>query len=85
MNEITQYRPAFFEGFENETVDFDNLEDLLKIPFVANFTTNRGFNRFSVSGQMLMAEYHNGKKWLVVGYIKNPEGLGLPEWKEVVE
>lgn len=78
MNEIQQHRPAFFEGFENENVPFDTLEELLKISWVANFAKSLAFHRFSVSDNHLMAEYHDGREWWVVGFLKNPVD-GLPK------
>lgn len=84
-NEIRQYRPSFFEGFGNETVAFDTVEQLVEIPWVKNFATDKDFHQFSMSDKSLMAEYDGGKRWMVCGTLKNPvEGLlkwepGLPE------
>ena len=80
MSKITQYRPAFFEGFVNETAHFETMGDLLSIPFVANFANDEGFFRFSISDEMLMAEYDGGKKWWVVGRFEAPPNVGLPTW-----
>lgn len=78
-NEIRQHRPAFFEGFENETVPFDSLEELVKIPWITNFLKSPNFHQFSASDNMLMAEYRGGREWWVVGFLKNPVD-GLPKW-----
>lgn len=78
-NEIRQYRPAFFEGFENETVAFDTLEQLTEIPWVKRFSNAQDFHQFSISDNALMAEYREGREWLVCGFLKNPID-GLPQW-----
>lgn len=84
MNTITQYRPAFFEGFENETAEFDSLKSLMEIPFVKGFSDGKGFYQFSYSDEMLMAEFHEGTEWLVVGRMREPV-LGLPKWYPIDE
>ncbi len=79
QNEIRQYRPAFFEGFENEAVQFDTLSGLLQIPWVANFADAQDFHQFSLSDNALMAEYRGGRKWRVCGFLKNTVDW-LPKW-----
>lgn len=79
MNEILQYRPAFFEGFENEVVPFKTVEQLLSIPWVSNFAASPNFYQFSLSNNNLMAEYRGGREWWVVGIVKNPQ-IPLPKW-----
>lgn len=78
-NEIRQHIPDFCEGFDKATAAFDSLDELLKIPFVANFMSSPNFHQFSVSDNHLMAEYRGGREWWVVGYLKNPN-IGLPAW-----
>ena len=78
---IRQYRPAFFEGFENETVQFNTLEEMLAIPWVKNFAANPDFYRFSISDRHLMAEYRAGREWRVVGFLRDPN-VGLPAWEQ---
>jgi hypothetical protein len=79
MNKITQYRPAFFEGYENATVEFKSAEELLNIPWVANFANRPDFHKFSVSDEHLMAEYRGGREWWVVGLLDKPVAE-LPKW-----
>lgn len=79
MNEIKQHRPAFFDGFENETVPFDTLEELMAIPWVVSFALAAEFHGFSVyDNHALIAEYRGGERWWVVGFLKNPVD-GLPK------
>jgi hypothetical protein len=89
---ITQHLPAYFTGFSKKVVAFETLDDLLEIPFVANFTTLPDFYRFSlwredadprfgVPAQVrLMAECENGRRWWVVGRIDGTPP-DLPTWK----
>lgn len=78
-NAIRQYRPAFFEGFENETVEFSSLKEMLEIPWVKHFSTDPTFHQFSISNDNLMAEYREGREWWVVGFLKDPN-VELPAW-----
>jgi hypothetical protein len=80
MNSIRQYRPAYFEGFENETVDFSTTYELINIPFVKNFAFGN-FSHYAISDNCLMAIYDNGFEHWVVGFIKNPKSVKLPKWK----
>jgi len=81
MNEIRQYSPAFFSGFENQTVEFETISQLKSIPFVLNFTTTEDFCGFAISrdNNALVAVYKNGTEWWVVGFIKDTN-IDLPTW-----
>jgi hypothetical protein len=84
MNEIREHVPQFVEGVTPRRVEFEMLEQLLAIPWVAEFrdlrTTGHLFYRFSKSGGKLMVECDKGDWWWVVGHIKHPELVDLPEW-----
>jgi len=74
--EIRQYRPAFFEGFENAIAEFNTTDDLRAIPFVQQHTKGDGHHRLSLTDDnTLMAESDEGKRWFVVGFIEG----GRPE------
>jgi hypothetical protein len=67
---IRQYRPAFFEGFETETVEFSTIEELEAVPFVKRHASAADHHRLSLTkDNTLMAEFQGGKRWLVVGFI----------------
>jgi hypothetical protein len=95
MNKIKQHRPAYVSGYEDAVVSFTTTEELLNIDFVKNFAKDIGgdtFYRFSISPadspgvrQTLMAEYNNGKKWWVVGFLDTNEGITLPQWSPVYD
>jgi len=81
MNTITQYRPAYFTGFDNAVVNYNTLTDLFSIEFVRNFSNSETFYRYVTSddGKTLMVEKDYGYEWWVVGHFKEPE-LRLPKW-----
>lgn len=80
-NYIVQHIPGFVETEkEPERVDFDTLEELLAIPFVASWKADPPFERFSLSMNHLMAEMKDGSYW-VVGYLQHPELVQLPQWR----
>ena len=89
MAKIIQYRPDFVTGFENEVVEFNSLEELLKIPFVNNFSFSpksvlfeRRFHQFSYDDYsrsnpnkryVILAEYEDSRLWYVVGFTDDNE------------
>lgn len=75
--QIKKHIPNACEGVEPETAEFNNLEELLSIPFVNDFKLhpfekhldNIHFKQFSVSDygyhnlSLLMAEYNKTPEW----------------------
>ena len=83
MPKICQYFPSFFEGFTPIVQEFKTRDELLAVPFVAQFAKDSRFHRYSVAGKTLMAEYENGQRWFVVGTLESvaeASDLGLPKW-----
>lgn len=88
-NQIRQHFPSFMDNCKPEIAEFDTANELLAVDFVRN--RGEGFYRFSVSkyigqgswGGLLIAEYDQGAKWFVVGYIRDPlpAEFGLPTWQ----
>jgi hypothetical protein len=85
---IRQHVPAFCDGFEKKTAQFDTLEELLAVPWIHSWTEDAPVERFSWSKPwdtpvpVLMAELANGEHW-VVGFFRDcpdPGVLGLPKW-----
>ena len=64
---IRQHIPGFCD-FEPQTAEYNSKESLLAIPFVNNFANQLTFYQFSLSDELLMAEYKEGAEWWVVGY-----------------
>jgi hypothetical protein len=84
MIEIKQHIPTFFDGFERKRARIACAEDLDSIDWIEAWRRDPGFRQFSVvrdSGPLtLMAEYHDGKFW-VLAYLS--EDLpNLPSWKK---
>jgi len=77
-----EHRPGYFSGFENQTYDVKDFNEVLEIPFVKKFSEDKGFYSYAVSVNTepeykltLMAlynwddEYNGCKTWWVVGYL----------------
>ena len=87
IGKVSRNRYVPHDMFNNDITDscvwFDTIEELLEI--VKHLTEIKDFYRFSISStssaNMLMAEYNNGKKWWVIGYIKDTSYLQLPKWE----
>jgi len=80
-----------FEQWVQKPIEFEDLDELLSMDWIKERKTLDNFYRFSLSKMnnsknytgLLMAEYNEGKKWHVVGYLKDL--VDLPEWKAVYE
>jgi hypothetical protein len=95
MSKITQYRPAFVTGFENDVREFNSLKELFGIEWVENFSLSGGikdtsFYRYSYDHYSdykdkeytLMAEYNDGYEWWVIGFVNDNQIIKeLPIWK----
>ena len=75
MNTIHRYLPAFFEGFDDLSVDFNTIEELVEIDFVKRFSTDKSFVRFIINNESrrptLMAECNNGENKYLVGFFEH--------------
>lgn len=85
MNKFRQYIPGFVSGVEPKVHDFESTEQLLAFPEVQEWAKDwpdEGwkFNRFSLSGNRLMAELDSGFRWHVVGFLDSVEGIQIPQW-----
>lgn len=81
-NKIKQYRPGSIEvGDAPEVVEFNTVEELLTIPWIAHFKSGNNFHKFSQDTEqmLLMAEYDQGNRWFVIGALA--EVVDLPEWR----
>ena len=93
---LVQHVPTFVDGATPKIAEADTIEDLLSVPWVADYGKdnpfidkhgNRGvrvFYRFSVdsigSTHALMVEHDEGRYWWVAGNITGYTG-GLPKWE----
>lgn len=76
---VTQYRPAYFEGFENEVVEHVDEKDLMNpevLPWLKNFQ-HEGFVEFYIDRVhppehiIVSARFADGSHW--VAAIAKPE------------
>jgi len=79
MNTVKQHLPTFVDTDEKPVVaEFDSTEDLLNLDFVKYYAELPDFYRFSIGGDLLMAEYKDGSSWWVIGSITG--STTLPAW-----
>jgi hypothetical protein len=76
---LTQYMPAYMDVDGIEFGSFETTEELLRLPIVRRCREFVGFQRFSISWDLLMMEA--GDEWCVVGQLDAPEKVYLPKWK----
>lgn len=90
MIHYKQYRPSFFEGFENEEGEVETVVELLRLPWVDKWARGPQFHRFSHSRDdeyptngKLIAEFDDGYIWWVVAKVWDDgiELCGLPDWE----
>ena len=67
MGKITRYTPAFVDGEKTLTADFLTLEELKEVAWVNRIENMKGFTRFTLSENALMANFE--KDYYVVGFI----------------
>jgi 6-phosphogluconolactonase/glucosamine-6-phosphate isomerase/deaminase len=84
---IKQHIAAFVDRRKALTAEYIDVKSLLNIGFVKKYSEEAGFYKYSLTENtiehsdeiVLMAEFDNGKKWQVVGYLSDK--IRLPEWK----
>jgi len=63
-----------------EVAEFDGTAaGLAQVPFVATWVNSPNFARLVQSDDLLMAEFHSGAEWYVIGYLAE-HVPGLPVW-----
>lgn len=83
---IKQHIPGFVD-VDPQSGEFSTLEELLAIPFVARWSKDHNFLRYSKSRELLMVELSPtksdpaGSHW-VLGYLSDPTSVDLPQWIE---
>ena len=77
---VTRYLPACLSGYPEEHADFNSLDELLKIEWIASWKEHKDFYQYSISReQWLMGEFKDGREWWVIAYF--PEVFDeLPKW-----
>jgi hypothetical protein len=88
MIAISKHIPMFVECDEWEREKkyiVEDMNDLMKLPWVSSWAKEEGFHRFSIAGHSLMCELNEGRKWWVVGNFNDAEVMAkhLPKWEPV--
>jgi hypothetical protein len=82
---IQRYFPGFVDIGEEEPpiAEFSTVEELLSIPWVASWakpiSAGPQFDKYSLSGNALMAELKGPREWYVVGLFAEVYPLDLPK------
>lgn len=84
MNSIIRHIPSFVDTDHRHAAEFETTEQMLSIDWVKDFEElwdGMPFHRWSKQDDCLIVEHGGGRHWWVVGHIKNPSDVNLPEWK----
>lgn len=73
---LRHHLPAFFDVELPSNFTFETIDELRE--HLREWELKKGFHRWSLSENRLMAEYDSGKQWYVVGYVSEP--IDLPQW-----
>ena len=84
MNEFRQHIPGYFDVEQPDFAEFKDTKELLNLDIVKKYI-GENFSHFAMSGNYLMVVSDGGSHWWVVGSIKNPEEIDLPQWKPIAE
>ncbi len=80
MPKITRYFPGFVDVDDSDrvTVEFSGADDLLAVPWVKRWASDRDFSYYAISGKHLMAVLKDGFESWVVGIMDSPP-IGIRE------
>lgn len=82
---ITQHIPSFIDtDVPTRVADFESTDELLKVPWVAQWAKSYHKYGFYVSYSCLMIDgirYNGKREWWVIGYLDDPDQVDLPTWK----
>jgi len=78
MNIVRQHLPSFIDNQEPIVAEFKTTEELLNLDFIKYYADLPDFYKFSIGGNLLMAEYKDGSSWWVIGTIIGT--TTLPAW-----
>lgn len=81
MNKFTVHIPAFVDYREDPPAyEFETLEELKAIPHVKQAAGIPNFSHYAITERYLMSISDGGKHWWVLGYIRDPTAVDLPQW-----
>lgn len=88
MGRLIQHRPGFGDGYEPagwkaKKIEFKNYEEFISDPWMKELQEKEGFYRFSVDDDYLIAEFNEGKDWIIVGGFFDAWEVmrKLPKWE----
>ncbi len=82
MNYFKQHIPNFVDMDKRpEWIPFATTEELLNLEVVKRYGRKKNFSHFAMSDNYLMVIADEGFIWRVVGRIKNPDEVDLPQWE----
>lgn len=82
---LKEYRPAFFDGYENQSHEFLTLDELYRLNWVKSWIELPGFKKFfichpwdiSEDKSMMFAKFENGEQWGVGSIYPKSEAIKL--------
>jgi hypothetical protein len=77
INEIEQHIPAWADA-DSIICGFNTTEELLNIGFVSCWKDHENFEYYAINEECLMAVGKNNTWWWVIGNIKKPSSVNLP-------
>lgn len=82
MNEFKHHVPRFVDmgNAAPHSFEFETTDELLNDPVVMSYANDKIDYHYCMSDELLMIEYDGGQRWIVIGYIENPEDVDLPQW-----
>lgn len=93
---IRKYRPAFFEGFEEESYEISNRDELMQCPLITSAQEHGevciSMNDDGCATLMVVIENRDepqGCEWWVISIIDNEQDASiisqwLPDWESVI-
>lgn len=80
MNGFIQHIPTFVETTPAAWIDFKTTQDLLSLGCIQRYSFQIG-SWFVMSGNLLMQISQEGFHWWVIGHVRNPLDIDLPQWE----
>lgn len=76
-NKIKQHIPDYITGLKPKIIEFENFNEIEKLPWVENFSKHPKFEKFKISEDLnLIARFNNNKEY-IVGTFDNKDGLDI--------
>lgn len=81
-NRFVSYQPKYDLEINNDCfIYFDTIDEFNNLELIKMLSSRSDFYRFSSTSNTIMGEFDGGKKWWVIGYVKDTSYLQLPKWE----